>query len=158
MIFTIYVRYTLYLQLFQIKGLLSEYDTIIGANWWQHLTLEIMIALISPYPFLQGYLYHETCENWGVEISYQWNHILVCLSFCRIYLIFRYYLCASRYMNPRSKRVCLMNGCEADHMFALKAIMKETPYTFIAVSIGVSIVLFGYCLKVFDGPLSEVSG
>lgn len=43
-------------------------------------------------------------------------------------------------------------------MFALKAIMKETPYTFISVSIGVSIVLFGYCLKVFDGPLSEVSG
>jgi hypothetical protein len=52
----------------------------------------------------------------------------------------------------------MMNGSEATHLFALKAIMKDRPYTVVVISLAVSIVLFGYQLKVFDGPLSEVSG
>jgi len=61
-------------------------------------------------------------------------------------------------MNPRSKRVCGMNGCEADLMFAVKSIMKQRPFTGITISLAVTIVLFGYILKVFEGPISAASG
>jgi hypothetical protein len=151
---TLYIRYKLYLKWYQVRGLLTEYDNLIGTQWWKALTLEIIIALFAPYPFLQGYKYHEICENWKTDIYYEWNHILACMSFCRIYVVFRYTFSVSKFMNPRSKRVCMMNGCEANHLFALKAIMKEMPYTFITVSLAVSILLFGYCLKVFESPLS----
>jgi hypothetical protein len=37
-----------------------------------------------------------------------------------------------------------MNGCEADHMFAIKSIMKQNPYVFISVIVASTIFLFGY--------------
>jgi hypothetical protein len=83
-------------------------------------------------------------SNWGVTITYQVNQILMCVSFCRIYIMLRYTLIVSKFMSPRSKRVAVMNGCEAEHMFALKAIMKQRPFTFITCALGISIFLFGY--------------
>ena len=62
----------------------------------------------------------------------------------KIYLIIRFVLISSRYMNPRSKRVCAMNGCDANILFALKAIMKERPYTAITISSVLTIIIFGY--------------
>jgi hypothetical protein len=68
----------------------------------------------------------------------------MCLSFARIYIHLRYTLIVSKFMNPRSKRVCTMNGCEAEHMFAIKSIMKQMPYTFISFTLTITIFLFGY--------------
>lgn len=92
-----------------------------------------------------------------MTISYEVNEILLCMMFARIYFFLRFTLIVSMFMNPRSNRVCVMNGCEADHMFAIKAIMKQMPYTFITITLVITIFLFGYQLKVFEGPLSEVS-
>jgi hypothetical protein len=69
---------------------------------------------------------------------------MMCFSFLRVYLILRFTLIVSKFTNPRSKRVCVMNGCEADHMFAIKSLMKENPYLFITSTIVLTILLFGY--------------
>jgi len=61
-------------------------------------------------------------------------------------------------MSPRSKRICAINGCDANLMFALKAFMKQKPYMTITASLVATILVFGYQLKVFEGPLSQVSG
>ena len=81
----------------------------------------------------------------------------MCISFSRIYIILRYVLFISKFMNPRSVRVCVINGCSANHMFAIKGLVKQRPFIFIFVTLIVTIFLFGYSLKVFEGPLSEVS-
>jgi hypothetical protein len=60
-------------------------------------------------------------------------------------------------MNPRSKRVCAVNGCDANLMFAMKAIMKERPYFTILITLAVTIIFFGYQLKVLEGPISKAS-
>ena len=60
-------------------------------------------------------------------------------------------------MNPRSKRVCSLNGCEADLHFAVKAMMKEKSFTAIFISVGATILLFGYQVHVFEGPISDIS-
>lgn len=49
---TLYMRYDLYLQWFKSKGLLTEFDSITSTGWWRGLVLEILMALIGPYPFL----------------------------------------------------------------------------------------------------------
>jgi len=85
---------------------------------------EQFIMLIAPYPFLQSVHYTEYIDQYKQEVTYNVNDILFCFSFIRSYLFLRCSLVVSKFMNPRSKRVCGMNGCEADLMFAVKAIMK----------------------------------
>ena len=43
-------------------------------------------------------------------------------------------------------------------MFAIKSLMKQMPFTFISAALVLTIFLFGYQLKVFEGPLSAASG
>ena len=50
-----------------------------------------------------------------------------------------------------------MNGCDANLMFAIKAIMKQRPYTSITISLIFTIFFFGYQLKILEGPVSEAS-
>jgi len=114
--------------------------------------------LLAPYPGLQFLTYTEVNKNWGTTYSYDFNQILMCCSFLRVYLLMRFALIVSKFMNPRSKRIALMNGCRASPMFAVKALTKESPYQFIMVTIALTIYLFGYQLKVMESPLDEVSG
>jgi hypothetical protein len=51
-----------------------------------------------------------------------------------------------------------MNGCEANAMFAIKSIMKQSPYTILCLSMIISTVIFGYQLRIFEGQLSKKSG
>lgn len=120
----IYLRYELYVQWYMAQNLLTEFDNLISTGWWHNMVLEQVLALVAPYPFLQGIKYVEENTDWHVTISYEINQILMCLSFTRVYILLRYHLFMSTFMSPRSTRLCSMNGCEAGHMFAIKSIMK----------------------------------
>ena len=61
-------------------------------------------------------------------------------------------------MNPRTQRVCAMNGCHADSMFALKSLMKSKPIPVLLGSLMITGLVLGYLLRVFEGPISEASG
>lgn len=51
-----------------------------------------------------------------------------------------------------------MNGCESDSFYAVKSIMKQRPYTILVVSLGVTILMFAYQLRIFERKLSKASG
>ena len=51
-----------------------------------------------------------------------------------------------------------MNGCKANYMFAVKALMKNKPYTVLVVALLFSVGIMGYFLRMFERPLSVVSG
>lgn len=121
------------------------------------MTFEIILMLLAPYPHLQEFTYTEYVQTYDVYINYRINDMLLCASFIRAYLLVRCALVISPFMTPRSKRVCFMNNCEANLTFAVKAYMKQSPYTAILISLIGTIVMFGYTLKIFEGPLSEVS-
>lgn len=144
LVLTLYYRYDLYLKWYVTRGLLTEYDNLISTGWWQMMVIEQFIALIAPYPFLQNLRYVEYNPNYDVTISYDMNQIMLCICFVRIYIHLRFTLIVSKFMNPRSSRVCVMNGCEADNTFAIKAIMKKYPFSFLSLALGVTIFLFGY--------------
>jgi hypothetical protein len=118
---------------------------------------EMLIMLIAPYPYLQDVFYIEYIDAYDLYIHYKVNDILLCLSFIRIYLFLRCALVVSPFMNPRSKRVCYMNNCDASLLFAIKAYMKQRPYTGITIAVITTVLVFGYQLKIFEGPASEVS-
>lgn len=155
--FGLYTRYVLYLDWFKSRGLLTEFETVQSTGWWKQLSYEIIIVIIAPLPYLEDYRYHEYVDMFHADISYTYNEILLSFMLFRVYIFVRYALVASQFMSPRSKRICSINGCEADLMFAMKSIMKQRPYLAIWISLLVTIFLFGYQLKLFEGPISEAS-
>ena len=106
--------------------------------------IEQLIALLAPYPYLEEWSVYEWNDQYQTTITYKVNDLLVAFSVCRIYLLLRFLLVRSLYMNPRSKRVCTVNGCSANILFASKAIVRERPLQIIFVATGLTILLFGY--------------
>lgn len=51
-----------------------------------------------------------------------------------------------------------MSGCKANYMFAIKSLMKAKPYTVLVIALLVSVAQMGYCLRIFERPLSLASG
>ena len=43
-------------------------------------------------------------------------------------------------------------------MFALKSLMKEKPYPFFLTTLGISILVLSYQLRIFEAPLSDATG
>jgi hypothetical protein len=43
-----------------------------------------------------------------------------------------------------------MNACEATYMFALKALMRDIPFTMITIGLVISVVIAGYAFKMFE--------
>lgn len=122
------------------------------------MVLEVILALISPYPYMNTVTFTEYNKEYKTEIRYSANEFLLAFSFLRIYLLARCAIALNKYQSPRAFRVCQMSGCEADSMFAIKSILREYPYETIVVSFMTTIMMIGYQLKIFEAPISDASG
>ncbi len=157
---TVFSRYNIQLQQFKAKKIISNLDTIFTTGWHRKMFGEVFLSLITPYPFLIGLTYSANYPDMDAKVVYYINDLLLCLSmFIRIQIIARFSLtCLTDYMEPRAKRVCSMHGVEASFMYAVKAVMKAKPYSFLAISLLVSVSIPGYCLRIFEKPLIPFSG
>jgi hypothetical protein len=88
------------------------------------MLFEMFILSMSPNPFLDGISYKEIVQDWEVEISYEINDILLYFSFLRLYLMLKFVLYLTEFMGPRPQRVCNINNCDANTMFAVKGLMQ----------------------------------
>ncbi|TNV81547.1 hypothetical protein FGO68_gene1047 [Halteria grandinella] len=143
---------------FKSRGLLTEFENLQSTGWYKQLLIEIGIVVIAPLPYLDDFKYQEYVDMFKADIQYTYNEILLSFMLFRCYIFVRYSLVASQFMSPRSKRICNINGCEANLMFAMKSIMKQRPYLAILIALLVTIFLFGYQLRLFEGPISAASG
>jgi hypothetical protein len=76
----------------------------------------------------------------------------------RMYLIVRFLVtCFSDYRSSRNQRLCQMNGVDAGIFYAFKGMTKASPYTFVSTALLISIVIPGYCVRMFERPLMVVS-
>ncbi len=105
---------------------------------------EYFIVLLAPIPGLNLITFKEYNVDYDINVIYDVNDILLALMFLRIFLFARWIIFNTSYMEPRSQRVCMMNGCEADQMYALKALMRENPYHCIVGTIITSIIVYAY--------------
>ena len=64
----------------------------------------------------------------------------------------------TKFSAPRAQRICKMNGCSADVMFIVKGEFKQSPNLILILTLIISVLIFGYNLRIFEGPLSDVSG
>lgn len=158
LIFSLFTRYSLWLDWCKSVNKFTQFDTLITTGMWQSMVFEMTINLIAPYSFFDGLKYVEQVTAYEVEIEYEINDILLFFCFARVYIAYRFSFFLTEFMNPRTQRVCAMNGCHADAMFALKSLMKSRPFTVLLSSLFISLFIFSYLLRLFESPLSEASG
>jgi len=155
---SLYINYEIWISWSQTAGNYSPYDTLYNTGVWKWLIFEIIINMLAPYWFFKGIKYTEEHPDAEVTLTYEFNDLLLCFSFIRLYLPIKLYLYSTEFINPRSHRVCRANGCEASSLFAIKCLVQQRPYAMLISSLMLSVVVFGYQLKIFEGPMSDYSG
>ena len=152
------MRYYLHLRWLKAKGELSELDTLVNTGLVFSMAIEIAIALVAPYPFLAQEKVNESYPDYNITIVNDVNDYLLLFSFSRVYLLVRTLLILSSFMDPRSQRVCNMNGSRASYTFAVRCLMQAQPYHALVISLVVSVAAFGFCIRIFERPLSATTG
>lgn len=155
---SLYIRYDIWLEWSVSVNSYTNYDTLRNTGLWKNLMIELIICAISPYPFLNEINIQEYVKAYDELITIEINDILLFAMFSRIYLLVRYSFYLTKFLNPRTQRVCNIYGCESDSMFALKAVVLQMPIQFLIYALTLSLFIFGYQLRMFEAPLSEVSG
>mmetsp|Transcript_13141 Transcript_13141/g.22219 ORF Transcript_13141/g.22219 Transcript_13141/m.22219 type:complete len:349 (-) Transcript_13141:104-1150(-) len=153
-----YIRYDIWLQWSKSIQKYTQYDNLINTGVWKSLFFEILVNIVAPYPFLDGVKYVEIVKDYDTQIEYEVNDILLFCSFSRTYMIVNFLVHLTQFRNTRAQRVCSINGCDANTMFSIKAIMKQRPYIILFSSLVITTLIFGFQLRLFEHQLNEISG
>ena len=105
--FSVYSRYETWLKYRKSLGKFDQSDTLYNTGYYKEMMPEILLILLSPYPFLNRIKYTEVISDWdNFEIVYEINDVLLLFSFIRVYIIVRYILFNTGFLDGRSQRIC----------------------------------------------------
>ena len=71
----------------------------------------------------------------------------------RFYLVFRLFAQYSKWTNELAEECCEPEGCEANTLFAMKAVLKEKPHTTLLMLMIISTIIFGLAVRHFERPV-----
>lgn len=157
LIASIIFRYHIQLQWKRSVWLLTKYDNWMNTGAWKSIIIEIILVLLSPYPFFIGLHIHEHNLDYMIVVKYEVNDYLTMFMFCWVYFLFWLCLTLSQYMSSRSHRIGALNGCSMNQ-FALKCLMVDKPIELQSAAIALSVLIFAYTLWIFEHPLGLISG
>lgn len=133
-------------------------ETIWSSGYWKLMIIEAIMSALAPQYFFEGYEIDEYVKNYDVTITYELNTLLCCSVWIKCYVILRTVLVMTKFYGPRSQRICKMNGCEANLMFSVRGCFKENQNSTLLGTIVISGMICAYMLRIFERPLSDVSG
>ena len=70
----------------------------------------------------------------------------------RFYLVFRLFAQYSKWTKELAEQSCELEGCEANTTFAMKAVLKEKPFTSLLCLMVISAIIFGLAVRHFERP------
>lgn len=141
----------LHLRWLRTKMVMSDLDDLINTGKYKYIIFECLLTLVMPYPSLYNKTYTETADEKDIGVEFQWNDFLLCWCIMfRIHFLLRTLLSLSDYTEARAQRVCKFYGCEANYNFALKALMKQSPWTVLSWMILVTLLMMSYQLRLFE--------
>ena len=149
---SIFVSGYLYIEWKKTKLILTPIDNVYNTGMYKTMIIEILLCCVMNYPSLYGEYYTENAiKSSESNIHYVLNDFLLCLMvFIRLPYIIRVILILTDFKEPRAQRVCNIYGCDANNLFALKCIMKETSHKIVFMALIVSMSTFSYCLRLFE--------
>mmetsp|Transcript_1371 Transcript_1371/g.1802 ORF Transcript_1371/g.1802 Transcript_1371/m.1802 type:complete len:217 (+) Transcript_1371:480-1130(+) len=102
LIFSLYVRYEIWLVWCKSVETFIENDTLITTGLWRTLVFEGIICLIAPYPFFEDKYLEEYVVDFKTDARLRINDLLLFGMFARIYLLVRFIFYVSEFLNPRT--------------------------------------------------------
>ncbi|KAL4449849.1 hypothetical protein ABPG74_008222 [Tetrahymena malaccensis] len=147
------IRYQAKLEWLKVRQAISQKANLITSGYLKSMIIEIVISAVHPMPW-----------TWQVRLSffndptqatayYHLNEIFLLIMLLRVLLIVRTLLTSSVWYNNRTQRVCNMYAVEVDYLFTIKGIMETYPYALIISALTISILYFGYMIRICEAPL-----
>jgi Ion channel len=119
------------------------------------MVLEILVnCLISPprinlrftFPQLDGVL------------TLSLDGIMSACILLRTYIVIRLAKHYTKWGQQDSENICEISGCECSHLFMMKCLFKDAPYSLLCVCITLSVVVFAFAVRVFERPYNDANG
>jgi hypothetical protein len=109
---------------------------------------EILICLIHSPPYLNNVTVPiSTTGSTPKTINVDIDLIVTIMVPLRVYLLFRYFASYSSWADDRAEKICHQCNATGGVAFAIKAELKERPYTTVGLLMTLSIIIFGYGLR-----------
>lgn len=153
--FLIVFRYKANLQVEQCKKNFDYLDGLISSKLYIPMLIEISYCSMHVPPRFNLNLQLSQYEG---KFVYTINMLLVLMMLGRIYLIWRLFISYSAWNNFRAETICKSCSCKGGVNFALKAELKERPYSVVAGVMIISILVFGIALRNLERPFQHYSG
>jgi hypothetical protein len=97
-----------------------------------YLAIKIAIFTIAPMPFTSNIFISLDEDEWGIiHIPLNSTFILFCL--LRFWFFIKYYLVSCIFFQPRTQRICEINGFDSNLFFALKGMIQKRKANFIYI-------------------------
>jgi hypothetical protein len=111
------------------------------------LILEILVCLIHTPPYTDNKTFAITTNMTKQVVQLDIDLLISCLVPIRVYLLFKFYSFYSSWADDRAEMICHECNAEGGITFAIKAELKERPYTTVGALMVMSILIFGYILR-----------
>ena len=152
--FLLVYRYFLLLRVEKYKDRLDKLDTLYTSGLYKWLICEILYCLIHLPPRFNIAIQLNQYEG---DFVYTLNMLIGLVMLGRVYLLWRIFIHYSKWNSFHSNAVCRSCSCKGGVNFALKAELKERPYTVVAGVMILSILVFGVALRNLERPFQHVS-
>jgi hypothetical protein len=148
-------RYFLLLRVEKLKDSLDQLDTLYTSGLYIGMIAEVLYCLIHVPPRFNVAIQLNQYEG---DFVYTLNMLISLLMLGRVYMIWRIFIHYSKWNSFHSNAVCRSCSCKGGINFAVKAELKERPYTVVAGVMIVSILVFGVALRNLERPFQHKSG
>jgi hypothetical protein len=142
----IYLHYRNRLAFLIFKQNIDRGSTLFSSNLLWSLLIELLLCAIHVPPFLDDFKVHFS-DSIGGLIEIDVDLLLSCFIPLRIYLFIKYYTFYSSWGDDRALMGCSECNVSGGLTFAIKAELKEKPYTTVGILMVISIFVFGYILR-----------
>ena len=145
----IFQHYKLQLEIMKSRKLIFQGTSMIKSSLFSKYFIESVFNWIHCPPFLDVKF---SKEEFGIHFDLSLDAYLSVAMLGRLYIFLRLFDHYTFWTGERAIRVCKINGFLPDSKFAIKAYLKYKSLIVLALSLGFSILLFGFALRTFERP------
>lgn len=146
------------------KSVLSPQHSLF--HFTTRLLAECVILCIFPYPDVEGNIYVDqrsrksaiSIEFIKTDACYTVSEILYVLMLLRFFFILRAAINMSKFMDGHSKQICQKYRVKANMRFALRALVKASPFWMMVIFVLPTALLASVAIRVFERPYMDING
>jgi len=149
LIVMIVIRYYFYLVQLRRENIASKNDNLFTTGLWKGLLVEaILMSIFSP----PGTFSNSTITGYmlGGSYTYSWDSIFTFVICYKSYYAVRLFMIFSKWNNEETLNIAKENGINLGFVFALKSSIKQYPFIFLSIIMGITLAFCGFLIRLFE--------